>query len=1156
MDLELLLNASDEDSFEVPESPGVRSFRQPRLRSSVSLIPASRPSSSVDDGIVEPLIPSGSRGRSRTRRPKEATYSRRSLQPRSRSRSPPKRSSHRAQRSPRLRCTDRSSAPNMSEWTVARLKHFLSQNNIPFHRTDNKARLFQLYTNSLKDSTLSRPSSHDLPGSRRRARDDVHDVTARRSATRTPSSSATSASLVQSASNPMQALSAPQPFPPPTFSSAALTSHAYTFHQPSIPSSSSAPIPAAPSLPAIPAAPPPAPTTAAAQTAQTTAGPSSSTSYTQPVPPLPSFHHPCLLPYPPAPHDPHSSITCTTAPAPPYPTALHTASLGLFLAPTPPSSSYTLATAQPPVRPLASARPSPVSPTLRQQILTGNYIDLAQLIHPTSINPHIPRELLTLFGPSELKQPLPARSKDLTVAEFAFAFSLYRDIICSASPDRRSELDDYLSLILDLALRFGGNGFYTYHILFASQAAGRLQQFNQGTYWGTLDHELYCQVFAACASLHCETCGAPSHPAAACTLSAPLPRASVTDKQSPATPHYLPSVAPPPSITPKPALDHPSILGPLPKGTDRRGRPVLYQGGRMICNNFNDLSCSSSSCKFLHTCSFCGGAHARATCPHNPTKQQLCKHLNTPVNINALATALQNHPDTQFVNFLIQGFTYGFHPGLQAIPESTHICNNLQSALSEPTTVDRLLQKEVDDAFMIGPFSSPPFPSFRVSPIGVATRKYSGKKRLIIDLSSPHGSTVPSINSLIPSLDFSMQYATIDHAISLIRLAGQGAWLSKADITSAFKVLPIHPDYWHLFGVSWKGAYYFAVRLTFGCKSSPKIFDSLSEALCWILSNNYKLPYVIHLLEDFLTVTPPSSPPSYGLTTMISAFTDLGVPLSPEKTEGPSTSLEFLGITLNSITLQASLPTEKLHRISLLIQNFLMANTCTKRQLLSLLGHFNYATRIIPQGRSFLSHLLSIATAVPSIHDHVTLDSACKMELKMWHQFLSSWNGISFFYDVHVTDANDIQLYTDAAPSVGFGGYYGGRWFSAEWPPDFSSLAPSSTIAEMYPIVIAAILWGHEWSKKTIAIHSDNSAVVDILNKGRSHNLDIMQFVRKLTLVSAQHQFIIRALHIPGHKNAIADSLSRFMFQKFRLLAPASNPLPTPVPPFSATIYN
>ena len=96
--------------------------------------------------------------------------------------------------------------------------------------------------------------------------------------------------------------------------------------------------------------------------------------------------------------------------------------------------------------------------------------------------------------------------------EFAFIFSLYRDIICSPFPDCRSELDDCLSLILDLALRLSGYAFYTYHILFTSQAAGRLQQFNQGTNWGTLDPELYCRVFVARSSLNCDLCGAPSHP--------------------------------------------------------------------------------------------------------------------------------------------------------------------------------------------------------------------------------------------------------------------------------------------------------------------------------------------------------------------------------------------------------------------------------------------------------------------------------------------------------------------------------------------------------------------------------------------------------------------------------------------------------------------
>ncbi len=178
------------------------------------------------------------------------------------------------------------------------------------------------------------------------------------------------------------------------------------------------------------------------------------------------------------------------------------------------------------------------------------------------------------------------------------------------------------------------------------------------------------------------------------------------------------------------------------------------------------------------------------------------------------------------------------------------------------------------------------------------------------------------------------------------------------------------------------------MRLTFGCKSSAKIFNSSSEALCWIITNNCKLPYVIHLLDYFLTVTSQSS----------------------EKTEGPSTSLGFLGIILDSVSLQASLNTEKIHQISVLISNFRLAHRCTKRQLLLLLGHLIYAICIIPQGQPFLSHLLSIAVSVPSLYNHITLDKACKMELKLWHQFLSSWNAFSFFCDDHVTKPEDIPV--------------------------------------------------------------------------------------------------------------------------------------------------
>ena len=712
-------------------------------------------------------------------------------------------------------------------------------------------------------------------------------------------------------------------------------------------------------------------------------------------------------------------------------------------------------------------------------------------------------------------------------------------------PERRKELDEYLALVSELALKYGGSGFYHYHVLFASRAAARLDQRNESTYWGERDNSLFCQVFASRAPLPCLECGAPQHPATSCVI-----KFKSGHKAPEALKSGLAASARQP-LLPQPSAAHTSAT-PGPRSRDAKGRPVLTLGAHQICNDFNIGRCNRSTCKFLHICSYCSGAHARVTCPQKPPTRE---YLSTPINIPALAKALEGHPNHAQVKYLLDGLEHGFNPGVTSMPDVNISCANLQSALAEPDIVNKLLEKEVKDRFMMGPFDKPPFDSYRISPIGVATRKYSGKKRLIIDLSSPHQSSIPSINGLIPSNDFSLRYTTIDHAISLIRLAGHGAWLAKADITSAFKVMPIHPDFWHLFGVQWEGKYYFAVRLTFGCKSSPKIFDSLSEALCWILINKGKLPYVIHLLDDFLTVTPPLSPPATGMVTLTSIFEDLGVPLSAEKTVGPAQKIEFLGVMLDSKSFQASLPSEKVERVTLLLQNFLALRQFTKQQLLSLLGHLNYCIRIIPQGRSFISHLLEIATSVPSLFSQVALNDACFKELEMWKIFLSNWNGISFFYDDHVTKPADIELYTDAAPSLGYGGVYGKHWFAAEWPTEFQSLARSSAIAELYPIVVAAILWGHEWTRKKILVYSDNSAAVHIINKGRSPCLDIMKFIRRLTLTAAKYGFIIKAAHVPGFTNVAADALSRFQFQRFKHSRPDSDPLPTAVPPFSDTVF-
>lgn len=118
------------------------------------------------------------------------------------------------------------------------------------------------------------------------------------------------------------------------------------------------------------------------------------------------------------------------------------------------------------------------------------------------------------------------------------------------------------------------------------------------------------------------------------------------------------------------------------------------------------------------------------------------------------------------------------------------------------------------------------------------------------------------------------------------------------------------------------------------------------------------------------------------LLTMI--FTKLNVPLAKHKTMSPLTMIEYLGIILDSDKMEARLPEEKVNRISKLLDTFMVKKYCIKRELLQLLGHINFATRVIIPGRTFVSYLLTLATSAKELEHWVHLNSDCREDLRMW----------------------------------------------------------------------------------------------------------------------------------------------------------------------------
>lgn len=128
---------------------------------------------------------------------------------------------------------------------------------------------------------------------------------------------------------------------------------------------------------------------------------------------------------------------------------------------------------------------------------------------------------------------------------------------------------------------------------------------------------------------------------------------------------------------------------------------------------------------------------------------------------------------------------------------------------------------------------------------------------------------------------------------------GTGAWLSKTNICDAFKLFPIQPDQWPMFGSNWwvivgriaegfsmthvwiklKGLYHFYHRLAFRCWSCPVKFDHLSATICWIAYNNY----ILDMLDDVLTDDPPDHMGERPKALLTTLFHHLKIPLPAYK---------------------------------------------------------------------------------------------------------------------------------------------------------------------------------------------------------------------------------------------------------------------------------
>lgn len=515
--------------------------------------------------------------------------------------------------------------------------------------------------------------------------------------------------------------------------------------------------------------------------------------------------------------------------------------------------------------------------------------------------------------------------------------------------------------------------------------------------------------------------------------------------------------------------------------------------------------------------------------------------------MHELVRVLKLYPDRQAAQRLKEGFKFGFRLGYVG-PRKSYHCQNLASVKKNLQVARQKIQAEIEAGRVAGPFDNPPLPKMRCSPLGLVEKAQKGKFRLIHHLSFPEGD---SVNDYISDSDAKVKYIKFDEAVELVASMGRGAQIAKADLKDAFRILPVNCADFDLLGFSLQGKYYYDMSLPMGMKTSCKLFEEFSTFVNWLINRLFTRHRCVHYLDDWLFFGPHHSPEcAQVLQTFFTVCKLLGIPIAEDKTVLPCTELTFLGLEIDTARQQVRVPHDKLVACRLNLQAAHKKNELSLKQLQSLLGHLNFLTRGVLGGRAFLQRLVNLTRGIEDESRPIQMSADARADIDMWLHFLHKFNGTRMMLPQEWLSSDVIHLYTDSAKSAGFGAFFRGQWFNGTWHD--VQVNPNNSIAylEYVPVLLSILVWGKQLANSKIILHSDNQAVVRILNRQSSKCTHIMRLVRRLTLACLQHNICLLGAYIKGSSNTIADQLSRFEMNNFFQEVKTAHPQPTPYQQF------
>lgn len=507
----------------------------------------------------------------------------------------------------------------------------------------------------------------------------------------------------------------------------------------------------------------------------------------------------------------------------------------------------------------------------------------------------------------------------------------------------------------------------------------------------------------------------------------------------------------------------------------------------------------------------------------------------TPIDVEQLEILLKDHPNRPLVVSTLKGLRNGFWPyaDVETVSEPIALANHSSCSLKPQVLRDQrdseIEARRFSEAFVTLQ------PGMRVTPLGLVPKPRSEKLRLITD----HSAGTASLNDLIPRSERIVHYDTM-HAFApwLVHAARDPkrnrppiAW--KSDVSSAFRLLPMHRLWQIKQVVKVDDAYHVDRNMVFGNAASPRIWCTFFSLILWIATRKMSINCLHAFMDDAWGLEPAHILIPFGgrlvplaQARFLTLLNRVRIPWSWDK-QLHSQELEIIGFMVNTADLTISMEASKRAALVQALREFGDQPHRTLREVQQLTGWASWALNVFPMGRWALQSSWDKIAGKEWGRAKVPVNKIMKEDLAWLARCFETMDGLRLLEaESWRPDEAEQTFICDACPN-GFG-----FWDPQSLMAYYGQYRNKSIYEAEATCVLAAAAMARS-NVKRLLIYTDSMNSVDLYASHRPTE-GTRPIIRAWTLLQLARSTTPRVLHLPGIKNTIADALSRGLLDAAR----------------------